>query len=277
MNNIKISEVENIRAKWSDEDGCCYFVVQDVVGFFAASIDPAKYWFDMKRRTFENQGIELSANCRKFKFKAPNGKAYSYECANNETIFRIIQSIPSPKAEPFKYLLTGLFNKYSKKKVFPSRAITKTRDSITGKRRLARNGQRIMVTGVSNRRPKHSRLNTTHIGGYRTPRNRSIPAPPDQTWEIFSKLKTLNKLDDMRKPFTPIELIYTIFREAKITNLKARNGIIGKARVSSGKKINNTMEPAKSISTSLDRYIRGLMAVPPEKKINTTDHMKRKS
>lgn len=89
----------HIRRVWDDKTERWYFAVVDVIEALTNSQDPNKYWFDMKRREKE---VELSANCRKFKLKAKNNRLYQTECADTEGMFRIIQSIPSPKAEPFK-------------------------------------------------------------------------------------------------------------------------------------------------------------------------------
>ena len=74
----------------------------DVVEALTDSVKPRVYWNAMKTRVKESDGIELSTICRQLKLKAPDGKKYETDCANTEGIFRIIQSIPSPKAEPFK-------------------------------------------------------------------------------------------------------------------------------------------------------------------------------
>ena len=79
-----------------------WFSVIDVVGVLADSVNPRDYWFKMKIRVKNDDGIELSTNCRQLKLEAPDGKMRETDCANTETLFRIIQSIPSPKAEPFK-------------------------------------------------------------------------------------------------------------------------------------------------------------------------------
>jgi len=66
------------------------------------SVNPRDYWFKMKIRVKNDDGIELSTLCRQLKMKSSDGKLYLTDCANTESVFRIIQSIPSPKAEPFK-------------------------------------------------------------------------------------------------------------------------------------------------------------------------------
>jgi prophage antirepressor-like protein len=80
-----------------------WFSVVDVIEALTDSVNPRDYWFKMKKRVKNEDGFELSTNCRQLKLVATDGKKYATDCANTEEIFRIIQSIPSPKAEPFKY------------------------------------------------------------------------------------------------------------------------------------------------------------------------------
>jgi hypothetical protein len=79
-----------------------WFSVVDVVAVLTESSKPRDYWYAMKVRVKGEAGIELSTNCRQLKLEASDGKKYETDCANAETMFRIIQSIPSPKAEPLK-------------------------------------------------------------------------------------------------------------------------------------------------------------------------------
>jgi len=79
-----------------------WFSVVDVVEALTNSAKPRVYWNAMKTRVKSEDGIELSTICRQLKLRSSDGKFYATDCANTEGIFRIIQSIPSPKAEPFK-------------------------------------------------------------------------------------------------------------------------------------------------------------------------------
>lgn len=74
----------------------------DVVSVLTDSVDPRDYWYKMKIRVKEEENFEPSTICRQLKLLAPDGKMRETDCANTEGMFRIIQSIPSPKAEPFK-------------------------------------------------------------------------------------------------------------------------------------------------------------------------------
>lgn len=79
-----------------------WFSVVDVVGALTDSVDSKDYWYKMKVRVHSEDGIQLSTICRQLKLEATDGKKYETDCANTEGLFRIIQSIPSPKAEPLE-------------------------------------------------------------------------------------------------------------------------------------------------------------------------------
>ncbi len=97
---LVVFEGTKIRRVWHDEQW--YFSVVDVVRILTDSADPKDYWYRLKKREAESSGIELSTFCRQLKLPSADGKKYETDCANTESMFRIIQSIPSPKAEPFK-------------------------------------------------------------------------------------------------------------------------------------------------------------------------------
>ncbi len=82
-----------------------WFSVVDVVAALTDSENPRDYWYKMKIRVQTEEGFQLSTICRQLKLEASDGKRYATDCANTEAMFRIIQSIPSPKAEPFKMWL----------------------------------------------------------------------------------------------------------------------------------------------------------------------------
>lgn len=83
-------------------DGEWFFSVTDVIAAVTESTRPAKYWADLKKKLLDEGGAELSDKIGQLKMAGPDGKMYSVHAANTETVFRIIQSIPSPRAEPFK-------------------------------------------------------------------------------------------------------------------------------------------------------------------------------
>jgi len=107
MNEKSLAVFENykIRRHYDDETETWYFSVVDVVGALTDSVNPRDYWFKMKIRVKTEDGLELSTICRQFKMKSPDGKMRSTDTADTEGLLRIIQSVPSPKAEPFKQWL----------------------------------------------------------------------------------------------------------------------------------------------------------------------------
>lgn len=99
-NKIALFEKKQIRKIWHNNEW--FFSVVDIVGALTDSADPKDYWYRIKKRATDEEGAELSTICRQLKLPASDGKNYLTDCANTEGILRIIQSIPSPKAEPFK-------------------------------------------------------------------------------------------------------------------------------------------------------------------------------
>ncbi len=97
---IVVFKSQQIRRIWHEDQW--YFSVVDVVRALTDSVNARDYWFKMKIRVKSEDDIELSIICRQLKLQAVDGKMRETDCANTQSLFRIIQSIPSPKAEPFK-------------------------------------------------------------------------------------------------------------------------------------------------------------------------------
>ena len=104
MEKIQLFENQKIRTVWDEEKEEWYFSIVDVVGVLSESVDGRKYWNKLKQRLKE-EGNELVTNCHQLKLKAADGKRRLTDVATTEELFRIIQSIPSKKAEPFKLWL----------------------------------------------------------------------------------------------------------------------------------------------------------------------------
>ena len=104
-NALAVFESYKIRRYFYEETESWYFSVIDVVGALTDSMNPRDYWFKMKIRVKSEDGLQLSTICRQLKMKAPDGKMRETDTANVKGLLRIIQSIPSPKAEPFKLWL----------------------------------------------------------------------------------------------------------------------------------------------------------------------------
>jgi DNA-damage-inducible protein D len=104
MSNLKLFEEKKIRSHWDPEKERWFFSVIDVVEILTDSDRPRKYWNDLKTKLIQ-EGSELSDKIGQLKLQSVDGKFYLTDVADTEQLFRLIQSIPSPKAEPFKQWL----------------------------------------------------------------------------------------------------------------------------------------------------------------------------
>ena len=99
---IKIFEERQVRTIWDKEKEEWYFSVVDVIAVLTDSPNPRNYWKVLKHRLLEDEGSQVVTNCNQFKMVAADGKMRPTDCMTTEQLFRLIQSVPSPKAEPFK-------------------------------------------------------------------------------------------------------------------------------------------------------------------------------
>ena len=104
VENLQLFEDQPIRTAWNEAEEEWYFSIVDVVGVLTESSDPGAYWRKLKQRLKE-EGNETVTNCHGLKLKASDGKRRLTDVANTEQLLRIIQSVPSKKAEPFKLWL----------------------------------------------------------------------------------------------------------------------------------------------------------------------------
>ena len=212
---------KQIRRAWIDDQW--YFSIIDIIAALTDSDAPSKYWTAMKRREEKASGFQLSTICRQLKLAAADGKNYKTEAVNTEAAFRIIQSIPSPKAEPFKRWLAQVgyervqeienpelaqqrMRQLFKEKGYPDDWIEKrvrgiaVRDELTGewqKRGIAEQKDFAILT---------AEISKAAFG----------VTPSD-----YKKLKGL-KRENLRDHMTDLELIFTMLGEAATTEI-ARN------------------------------------------------------
>ncbi|MBK7761971.1 MAG: Bro-N domain-containing protein [Bacteroidetes bacterium] len=103
-NELKLFEDKKVRTLWDDDQEKWYFSIVDVISILTESPNPQVYWRVLKKR-LKDEGNETVTNCNGLKMQAPDGKMRFTDVADTEQLFRLIQSIPSPKAEPFKLWL----------------------------------------------------------------------------------------------------------------------------------------------------------------------------
>lgn len=98
---LQVFEEKKVRTVWDSEQEKWYFSIVDVVVVLTESENPNNYWKVLKNR-LKKEGSQLVTNCNQLKMQSADGKFYKTDVADTEQLFRLIQSIPSPKAEPFK-------------------------------------------------------------------------------------------------------------------------------------------------------------------------------
>lgn len=118
-------EDKEIRSIWDSEKEDYYFSVVDVISILTDSRDPSDYWTTLKRRLINNEGSQLPTNCRRLKFKAKDGKLRNTDVLDTKGILRLIESVPSSKAEPFKVWLVNLGNERINEVFDPELAINR--------------------------------------------------------------------------------------------------------------------------------------------------------
>ena len=129
----KLFEGSEIRSIWDSEKEEYYFSVVDVIKALTDSSNPRDYWFKLKIRMTEEEKSELSTKCRRLKMRARDGKLRETDVLDTKGILRLIESVPSPKAEPFKLWLANLGNERINKVFNPELAINRAIDYYRGR------------------------------------------------------------------------------------------------------------------------------------------------
>jgi DNA-damage-inducible protein D len=218
---LALFEGREIRKTFHDEEW--WFSVVDVVAALTDSINSRDYWYKMKIRVETEENDELSTLCLQLKLQAPDGKMRETDCANTEGIFRIIQSIPSPKAEPFKLWLAKVGYDRIKEIEDPELATKRTRELYKAKgysdawieKRMRGIAVREELTEEWQKRGlKQAReyaILTAEIS----------KATFDMTPSEYKEYKNL-KHENLRDHMTDLELIFSMLGEASTTEI-ARN------------------------------------------------------
>ena len=131
--NKELVLFENSRIRRQMYNGEWNYSIIDIIEILTGSKNPRDYWYRLKKRLDEEEQSELSTNCRRLKLVANDGKSRETDCANRETIFRLIQSIPSPNAEPFKLWFAKLAEERIQEVIDPSLAIERARQTYLKK------------------------------------------------------------------------------------------------------------------------------------------------
>lgn len=128
-NEVKLFGQQKVRTHWDEKEDKWYFSVIDVISILTESSNPRDYWFKMKIRIKTEDGLELSTVCRQLKMKANDGKMRETDVAETQVLLRIMQSIPSPKAEPFKQWLAKVGYERMQEIADPEQSLDRAREN----------------------------------------------------------------------------------------------------------------------------------------------------
>jgi len=220
---VILFEDKNIRRIWHDDEW--FYSVVDFVGILTDSKDSKDYWYKVKTREFDG-GIQLSTICRQLKLIASDGKKYKTDCANNEGLLRIIQSIPSKKAEPIKLWLAQVGRERLEEIQNPELAMHRMQDEYK-KRGYDEKWIDVRIRGIFARKELTDQLKQR---GAEEGKEYAI-LTNDMTNETFNfniqdykEFKDLDAKDNLRDHMTPMELILTMLGEETAKEIhKARD------------------------------------------------------
>lgn len=131
-NAIRLFNDHRIRVLWDEEQEKWFFSIVDVIAVLTESVNPRKYWSVLKTR-LKKEGSQLTTNCSQLKMLSADGKYYKTDVADTEQILRLIQSIPSPNAEPFKMWLAQVGNERINETADPELAIDRALETYLKK------------------------------------------------------------------------------------------------------------------------------------------------
>lgn len=220
QNKVQLFNNKKIRSVWDSEEEQWYFSVIDVIAVLTDSVNPRDYWFKMKKRVHSEDGIELSTICRQLKMQAPDGKMRETDAANTEALLRIIQSVPSKKAEPFKMWLAKVGSEALDEAVDPELSIDR---AIQNYRNLgySENWINQRIKSIEVRKALTDEWDKAGVK-----KGREYAALTDlmyRTWadmsaKEYKEYKGLKK-ENLRDNMTNIELILNMLAEASATDL----------------------------------------------------------
>lgn len=204
-----------------------WFVIADVCRVLTASVDAMAYWRKLKQRLIE-EGSQVVTICHGLKVTATDGKKYLVDCANTEGIFRIIQSIPSPKAEPFKLWLAKVGYERIQEIEDPELAVKRSR-AIYKAKGYPDAWLEKRIRGIAIREELTDEWKERGVAGgkeYAILTAEISKATFDMTPSEYKKLKGL-KRENLRDHMTDLELIFSMLGEASTTEIARVEDALG--------------------------------------------------
>lgn len=228
MNNkLALFEEKQIRKTWKNDKW--YFSVIDVIYALTDSNKPRDYWYRLKQRASEEEKIELSTVCRQLKLESSDGKKYLTDCSDTEGILRIIQSIPSPKAEPFKRWLAKVGSERIEEINNPELAMDRMKQ-IYEKKGYSKSWIEQRERGITTR---HNLTDEWKERGVESKKDYAILTNEiyksgfGLTAKEYKNIKGLHESQNLRDSMTNIELALTNLGEAAAVEIHKKNNSQG--------------------------------------------------
>ena len=218
--SIQLFEDQKIRAAWDAEKEEWYFSIIDVISVLTGTANPRRYWSDLKRKLKTEGANELYEKIVQLKMLSSDGKRYKTDVANTEQLLRIIQSIPSPKAEPFKAWLAMVGKERIEETIDPEQAIDRALDTYLKKGYSEEwIHQRLLAIRIRNELTDEWKKRGVQKGKeYAILTDEISRAWSGMTTGQYKRLKGLTK-ENLRDNMTDLELVLTMLAEASTTDI----------------------------------------------------------
>jgi hypothetical protein len=218
-NAIKLFQDKRVRVQWDDEQEKWFFSIVDIAGILSESPNPRKYWSVLKTR-LKKEGSELATNCSQLKMQSADGKFYKTDVADTEQLLRLIQSIPSPKAEPFKVWLAKVGYERIEETEDPEKAFDRAMETYL-KKGYSRNWINQRLKSIEVRKELTDEWQTRGMKEdleYAILTNEITKAWADRDVKAYKKLKGLKK-ENLRDNMTNLELVLNMLAGASTTEI----------------------------------------------------------
>jgi len=218
-NAIKLFQDKKVRVHWDDDREKWYFSIIDVIGILTASENPRKYWSVLKTR-LKKEGSEVATNCSRLKLVASDGKMRLTDVADTEQLLRLIQSIPSPKAEPFKVWLAKVGYERIEETEDPEKAFDRAMETYL-KKGYTKNWINQRLKSIEVRKDLTDEWETRGVKKgleYAILTDEISKAWAGFTTKEYKEFKDLKK-DNLRDNMTNLKLVLSMLAEATTTEI----------------------------------------------------------
>ncbi len=220
--SIKLFQDQGVRVQWDNEKEKWHFSIVDIIGVLSESVNPNNYWKVLKSR-LKKEGSELVTNCNQLKMQSTDGKYYKTDVADTEQLLRLIQSIPSPKAEPFKIWLAKVGYERIEETEDPEKAFDRAMETYL-KKGYSKNwiNQRLKSIEVRKELTDEWELHGVKKGlEYAILTDEITQAWAGFTTKEYKNFKDLKK-ENLRDNMTNLELVLNMLAETSTTELSKK-------------------------------------------------------